>query len=107
MSYWNYRVVHRVHSGSGTSLGIYEAFYDAKNRIWGVSENACSVNLDGYESDSEGLKALREELDWFKYALSRPILEYDQIPEAGAKNPADDPDDTPVKHQRSKKGHKA
>ena len=111
MSHWNYRVVHRVYPapgwgdfGDNESWSIHEAFYDDKNRVWGISENACAVDVYGYDSRGKGLPALRTELKWFALALTKPILEYDQIPEPGALNPADDP---PLKRsKRSKKGRK-
>jgi hypothetical protein len=82
MNHWNYRIVRWNHKGNPpcTTYGIHEAFYDEKNKIWGITEKPVAV-------DGDSPKDLKEGLKWMSSALKKPILDYDKIPEKGARGP--------------------
>lgn len=84
MSHWNHRVVRRTFEGyDEVRYGIHEAYYDDNGLIWAITKDAVEV-------DAEDMDGLKQKLEWMQKALENPILEYDNIPEPGAKGPGED-----------------
>lgn len=88
---WNHRVVKRMIKGLNEevpSFGIHEAFYDKNGRVWGITQ-------EPMDPHGETIEELRQDLEWMMKALEHPVLDYDAIPEEGAKGPGDsiDPKD--------------
>jgi len=79
---WDWRVVRREHENGEATFGVYEAYYDAEGRVW-------AVTAEPVEAQGETLQELKDELWEQLKALIEPILNYDDIPEPGAVNPAD------------------
>jgi len=79
--WWNYRLIRK-----GGSVGIHECYYDANGRIW-----ACSVEPETATIEEDGIDpaidSLRNMLQWMLFALDKPILDYDGIPEEGSRSP--------------------
>jgi hypothetical protein len=85
---WNYRVVRRVvpsnlTGGTEPLFGVHEAYYDDAGRCYAITAEPVTVI-----GDSES--GIRETLLMMKVgALRRPVLDYDNVPEPGAINPAE------------------
>lgn len=82
MSHWNHRVVKRVYKMGDyeeTSYGVHEAYYDDNNKVNMITEEPVGPH-------GETMKELRQCLEWMTKALEHPILDYDKIPEEGAKS---------------------
>jgi len=84
---WNHRVVRKVHKWTGKSgekyeevtYGIHEAFYDDNGKVFAITQEPVEVAGDDIDS-------LKQTLEWMEKCLEHPILEYENIPEEGAKN---------------------
>jgi hypothetical protein len=79
MSHWNYRVVHRSHKSKiagyiEQEYGIYEVYYNDKGLVTAVSQELSPCCAE----DIVGLKWV---MDKFVEAYSKPVLEWDNIPE--------------------------
>jgi hypothetical protein len=86
---WNYRVVRRlvpsdVTGGVQPLFAVHEAYYDAEGRCWGITERAVSPSGDT-------LKEFRGDFAMYNTDVRRrPVLNYEDVPEPGAINPADE-----------------
>lgn len=80
MGHWNHRVIRRKDEEGREMLGIHEAFYDDQGKVWGITTEPVSV--DGSEMED-----LQETMRWMYEALDKPVLNFDDIPEEGAKDP--------------------
>jgi len=78
---WNWRVVRKTVEGKAI-YAVHEAYYDGSGRIWAVTEESAAAQ-------GGSVKELEDELRQQLGALDKPILDYDDIPEPGAVNPAD------------------
>ena len=92
MGHWNHRVVRRTYPDGTTTLSIHEAFCDSDGLVWGITEDPVSPlaveNFPRCPDDArEGIPELKEVLGWMLKACDTPILDYDKIPEEGAKSP--------------------
>jgi hypothetical protein len=67
---WNYRVI--LKSGG---YAIHEVYYDEEGEPWTCTE-------DPVCPEGDTLEALREEMEYYRLALERPVLEYaDLVPD--------------------------
>jgi hypothetical protein len=67
---WNYRVI--VKNGR---YAIHEVYYDKEGEPWTCTE-------DPVCPEAETLDALREDMEYYRLALERPVLEYaDLVPD--------------------------
>ena len=77
--YWNYRVIRSV-LGKGEdqeiTFGIHEVYYENDEPRW------VSAEPDGIVSDS--VEDLEKQLEYFKAALSKPVLDMADFVEAHA-----------------------
>lgn len=87
MSHWNHRIIRKTFPSGEVILGVVEAFYDDEGRVWGVTDNLQEPMV--IESDGETIENLKKVLGWMLAACDQPILDADQIPETGSKNPMD------------------
>ena len=84
---WNYRIVRRlvpsgVTGGVEPHFSVHEAYYDKEGRCWGITENAVSPS-------GETLEEFRGDMAIFSVDVrKRPVLNYEDVPESGAINPA-------------------
>ena len=89
---WHYRIVKKhypeFHDQDGqcdencTRFGIHEAYCDKAGKVFAITEREvgiCGANLE----------ELKQDLEWHRQALDRPVLDYDDIPEEGAEHPHD------------------
>lgn len=84
MSHWNHRVVRRTFDNGTTLLGIHEAFCDKNGLVWAITTDPVSPMV---EPPEEGLDELKKVLGWMLKACDQPVLDFDSIPEEGAKSP--------------------
>jgi hypothetical protein len=64
---WHYRVIRKA-----GRYGVHEVYSDEDGEIWGCSEEPVRV-------EAESLEDLREDLEYYDYALELPALEYRDI----------------------------
>ena len=91
MSRWEYRIVR--HSAEALKrvgephvvYGIHEAYYDDKGLVYAVSDEPDGVLEASTDKLSDALDAMRE-------ALTKPVLNYNGIPEEGAESPEELPE---------------
>ncbi len=85
MTHWNHRVVHRVHKhekfGEEHVYAIHEAYYNDDGLVEGITQ-------DPVEPWGETLEELKSSLQRMSNALTKPILEWDKLPET---SPSEDP----------------
>lgn len=77
---WNYRLMRRVYLNPITNLedvvyGIYEVYYDEQGNPDGWSEHPENVS-------SESVDGIQWQVEKFKEALIKPMLEYNDGSEA-------------------------
>lgn len=82
MSYWNYRVVHRIHHGSMPEFNedvytIHEVYYDNDGKVRAVSSEPSPVYADDMAGLNWVLKKMQE-------AYTKEVLEWDNIPDKTA-----------------------
>lgn len=77
---WNYRVI-RKKIGGQYSFGIHEVFYDDKRRAWSCTQDPVAA---GGDSKKDVLVSLRMML---LDAIISPTMDFNKIPERGAKGP--------------------
>ena len=82
MSHWNHRVVRRVYENGTILLGIHEAFYDDQGLVRAITTDPVAPLV---EPPDEGLDDLKKVLGWMLKACEQPVLDFDKIPEPGAK----------------------
>ena len=68
---WNHRVVKRKYDNGEIWYGIYEVFYDEKNKPNGVTKEPESIT-------GENMEDLKEYYKMMKNAFNYPILDYDK-----------------------------
>jgi hypothetical protein len=68
---WNYRVVRRQDE-SGIWYGIHEVYYSDDGRPTACTEDAVKPGGDTLEE-------LRNDIRYFKEALEKPVLDYDDF----------------------------
>lgn len=79
---WNYRLVRQRKKGE-TFYAVHEAYYDDAGKVWAVTQDpspACGDNRD------EVLSALSMMM---RDILRAPVLDYNKVPEKGAKAPGE------------------
>jgi len=80
---WNHRIVRRVwyrgEDREEITYGIHEAYYDDNNLVHSITEKPVEVM-------GEDMNAIKQTLEWMTKALENPILDYNNIPEPGAKD---------------------
>jgi len=89
---WNYRLVRRKFNKE-TFYGVHEAFYDKNQKVWAITEEPMRVFED---SRAEVLETLATMI---KDVLRAPVLDYDKVPEKGAKGPKT-PKNFPKDHRK-------
>lgn len=77
---WNYRVVRRADETNRYSFAIHEAYYDDHGKVHSISQEP--VEIHGESIDDARHDALMQAA-----AFTRPVLDYDKIPEPGAQHP--------------------
>ena len=91
MSHWNHRVVRRTYPDGSVLLDIHEAFYDDSGLVWGITEDPIAPGVEescaGLDIPGETVEDLKKVLNWMIEACNKPILDYENIPEPGAKSP--------------------
>jgi uncharacterized protein YegL len=79
---WNYRVVKRVWypdtDAKTITYAIHEAYYDDNNLVHSITQEPVEIETDDIDS-------IKQILKWMTKCLEKPILDYDNIPEPGAK----------------------
>lgn len=83
---WNFRVVRKkcqkIKSvNRGFFYSIHEAYYDDKGRVWSITQDPVAARGD---SKCEVVADLKRML---KDVLKSPVLDYDKVPEKGARAP--------------------
>lgn len=83
MSSWNYRVIHRKILGRTPEFdedvyAIHEVYYDDEGKMVAVTD-------DPVPAYSEDMKGLAWVLERFAEAYKKGVVEWDSIPEKGAK----------------------
>lgn len=77
MSYWNYRIVKRVHNRGQpyeeTIFGIHEAYYDADKKVEWITENP--VEAIG----TDDLEDLKSEFENMSHAFNQPVINYEDV----------------------------
>ena len=91
MSHWNHRIVRKTYPGGEVILGVVEAFYDENGLVWAITDNLQEPMV--VETDGETVDDLKKVIGWMLTACDKPILDFDKIPEPGAKGPSDDEED--------------
>lgn len=86
---WNYRLVRRKFPDGNSMLGICEAFNDENGLVWAITTDHIDIAVN--ESFGETVNDIKDQLNWMLKACSAPILDFDNIPEDGAKHPMDNP----------------
>ena len=80
---WDYRIARQIcdkgKKYESFSYFIVEAYYDENNKVFMISDQAQSPY-------GENICELMENWVMFADAFNKPILDYDNIPEPGAKN---------------------
>jgi hypothetical protein len=81
-SHWNYRVVWK----DGV-YGIHEAYYSSNGKVVAVTVDPVSpvATSEDEELGENPVEVLDKSLRWMLLALDDPILDYESIPEDGAK----------------------
>jgi len=76
MKYWNYRVMRRKEGKDYYVYGIYEVYYDNKDRpeLW---------SNDPLPPTGDSLKELKDDFKFYKQALDKPVLDYKTGKEIG------------------------
>ena len=69
MKYWNYRVMKRQYANDCCTYGIYEVYYDNKDKPEGWTQ-------DSVPPVGDSLKELKDDFKFYKQALDKPILDY-------------------------------
>lgn len=80
---WNYRLVRQRKKGE-TFYAVHEAYYDDKQRVWGVTENPSPARGDSRDEVLEALGRMIVDI------LRAPVLDYNKVPEKGAKGPGEE-----------------
>jgi hypothetical protein len=83
MSSWNYRVVHRKILGRTPEFdedyyAIHEVYYDEDGKM-------VAVTADAVPAHSEDMKGLAWVIERFAQAYKNDVVEWDSVPEKGAK----------------------
>jgi hypothetical protein len=75
MSTWNYRVLVRTDGKTGEkTFAIHEVYYDDAGKPDGCTENSVAPM-------GETLAELKRDMDHYRLALSKPVLEYESLEE--------------------------
>lgn len=72
--HWNYRVVRRIREHNETKwivFGIHEVYYRDGEPVM--------VTVDPQAPHGETLEELKQDLEWYQRALTKPILNYEDI----------------------------
>ena len=72
---WNYRLVHKAWPDDDPPYeqwAIHEVYYDE-------DDNPTMVTVDPVAFLVEDLGEVQTVFDWYRKALSKPVLEYDEI----------------------------
>ena len=91
MSTWNYRIVRKKVEDNPEVFryGIHEAYYDKNGKISAITEEPEDVVSFTGDIEPDGLKTheevLKEILRLMLLACDKPMLDWDKIPEEGAK----------------------
>lgn len=70
---WNYRVVKRTWDNGTVIFAIHEAYYDEGKLEPGT------ITINPCWPQGESLEELQEDLEWYREALSRPILNWEDF----------------------------
>ena len=70
MKYWNYRVMRRKYANDYYTYGIYEVYYDNRDKPDGWTQDAVAPFGDS-------LKELKNDFRFYKQALAKPTLDYE------------------------------
>ena len=79
---WNYRLVRRRQRGE-TFYAIHEAYYDDNKKVWAITTDPSPARGSTRDEVLEALAKMMNDI------FRAPVLEYNKIPERGAKNPGD------------------
>lgn len=77
---WNYRLV-RQRSKGETYYAVHEAYYDKNQKVWGVTQNPSPARGATREEVLQSLGRMIVDI------LRAPVLDYNKVPEKGAKGP--------------------
>lgn len=80
---WNYRVVKKK-VGKEFFYAIHEAYYDDAGKVWSITQDP----IPG-RGDSK-CEVLGDLVRMLSDARKSPVLDYDKVPEKGAKCPCDE-----------------
>jgi hypothetical protein len=80
---WNYRLVRRRMKGE-TFYDIHEAYYDDAGKVWSITKEPTTAHGDTRDEVLECLARMMKDI------LRAPVLDYNKVPEKGAKSPGDD-----------------
>lgn len=76
---WNYRVIHRKHANDEDTYAIHEVYYNEYGEITLWSQ-------DGISPMGGTLEELRTDIYMQRAALTKPILEWDELEAQAQKN---------------------
>jgi hypothetical protein len=80
---WNYRVVKRKLPGGSFFYAIHEAYYDDAGKVWSITQDP----IPG-RGDSK-CEVIGDLVRMLSDARKSPVLDYDNVPEAGAVDPTE------------------
>lgn len=84
---WNWRIVRTQHKDGAVTFGLHEAYYDARGKVWAITDEPVAAEGDSPEEVQDVLRRMLED------AERAPLLYKERIPEPGAKHPLDKDDD--------------
>lgn len=80
---WNYRLVRRRMKGE-TFYDVHEAYYDDKQKVWAITQNPTTARGDTRDEVLQCLARMMNDI------LRAPVLDYNKVPEKGAKGPGEE-----------------
>jgi len=80
---WNYRLIRRRMKGE-TFYAVHEAYYDDNKKVWAITQDPSPARGDSRDEVLEALGRMIVDI------LRAPILDYNKVPEKGAKSPGEE-----------------
>lgn len=80
---WNYRLVRRRMKGE-TFYAVHEAYYDDAGKVWAITQDPSPARGDSRDEVLEALALMMKDI------LRAPTLDYNKVPEKGAKIPGEE-----------------
>ena len=97
---WNYRLVRQRIRKRGSDemfYAVHEAYYDKNDKVWAITTNPSAPRGDNRDEVLSVLARMMRDV------LRAPVLDFNKIPEKGAKDPIEEDAEAKKKRKKRKK----